>query len=137
MTTLTSGTPAGQLAAARPSRSRLFDRLGINGLLGRADAAGPGVLGARPGRGPPGARGRRRRANPDDRDDSAGAPMGELVDHIVPTHHDDLRRELPRLAELAEKVARVLGERHPERADLRTVFAAFREELALHMLKEE
>src|SRR5262249_49565704 len=48
-----------------------------------------------------------------------------------------LREELPRLSQLAEKVARVHGENHPEMTELVDVFKPFREQLELHMQKEE
>ena len=46
----------------------------------------------------------------------------ELADHIERTHHVFLRRELPRLAELADRVLAVHGDRHPELADVHDTF---------------
>jgi regulator of cell morphogenesis and NO signaling len=69
--------------------------------------------------------------------DGSGATMTELIDHIVSSHHDYLRRELPRLAALARKVEGAHAPRHRELHELREVFDALREELTFHMLKEE
>jgi regulator of cell morphogenesis and NO signaling len=131
--------PVGQLLNERLGRARIFERLGIDGCrdgrkpldrvcqekgldlnevlqaLETCDAE----------------------AGTDDRGDWAGTPLGELADHIVTTHHDYLRRELPRLARHVERVARVHGNRHPELREVREVFAALKEELELHILKEE
>ncbi len=60
-----------------------------------------------------------------------------LCDHIEQTHHAFLRRELPRLSGLIDKVARAHGERDPEVLELRTVFGELRAELEPHMFKEE
>ncbi len=61
----------------------------------------------------------------------------ELVGHIVDVHHALLRRELPRLMMLAEKVARVHGDHAPQCVGIRDVFAGLRDELELHIQKEE
>lgn len=63
--------------------------------------------------------------------------MGELVDHIVETHHAYLKEELPRLSFLVDKVANVHGGAHPELIELRGVFEALRAELEEHTAKEE
>ncbi len=64
-------------------------------------------------------------------------PMSDLVDHIVSTHHSYLREEFPRMTTLTERVAVVHGDRHPELLEVRDVFAMMRNELELHMQKEE
>lgn len=63
--------------------------------------------------------------------------MGERIERIVAVHHGHLRRELPRLQALAEKVAELHGRRHPELGELREIFRSLRAELDSHMLKEE
>jgi regulator of cell morphogenesis and NO signaling len=65
------------------------------------------------------------------------APLSQLADHIVQRHHTYLRRELPRLATLLDRVFQAHRHNHPELAELRRVFAALRTELDEHMLKEE
>lgn len=61
----------------------------------------------------------------------------ELVDHIQNTHHAYLADELPRLLELAQKVARVHGSKEPRLQELAPFFKEFKEELESHMRKEE
>lgn len=63
--------------------------------------------------------------------------LGELCDHIEATHHAYLKRELPRLSAIVEKVAKVHGPAHPELLDLRLVYEELRAELEPHMIKEE
>jgi regulator of cell morphogenesis and NO signaling len=63
--------------------------------------------------------------------------MSALAEHIVAVHHGYLRRELPRLADLLDQVTRAHGERHPELHAVRGVFTSLKEELEMHMLKEE
>ena len=63
--------------------------------------------------------------------------MGELVDHILATHHEHDRREIDRLRALSTKVAAVHGVGHPELARVRSLVAALADELEPHMMKEE
>ena len=65
------------------------------------------------------------------------ARLTDLCDHIQRTHHAYLRRELPRLSDLIDKVVSAHGENQPELGELRQVFAALRAELEPHMFKEE
>ncbi len=61
----------------------------------------------------------------------------ELADHIERTHHTLLRRELPRLAELADRVLAVHGDRHPELSEVHDTFEALRLDLEPHLAREE
>ncbi len=66
------------------------------------------------------------------------APLGELAQHIVATHHAYLKRELPVLSARMDKVQEVHGPSDAETlARMGGVFAALREEMELHMHKEE
>ncbi len=66
------------------------------------------------------------------------APLGELIDHILATYHQSLREELPRLEEMARKVNKVHGPKHPgSLPELLTVYLGLKAELEQHMLKEE
>jgi regulator of cell morphogenesis and NO signaling len=60
-----------------------------------------------------------------------------LIGHILLRHHAYLRSELPRVADLFAKVISVHGERQPVLFQVREIFAALREELESHMMKEE
>ncbi len=69
---------------------------------------------------------------------AADAPLSELVRFIVDHYHAGLREELPRLGQMAAKVLSVHGARHPEvLPELEATFRALREELEMHMMKEE
>jgi regulator of cell morphogenesis and NO signaling len=69
--------------------------------------------------------------------DWSAAYLAALVDHIVEKHHTFLRKELPRLDSLIQRVTAAHGQRHPELLELSHVFAAMASELVSHMLKEE
>lgn len=69
--------------------------------------------------------------------DAASMPLAELVDHIVGTHHTYLRRELPRLGAMTEKVVSVHGDKDARLAEVRHTFLGLSDELTSHMMKEE
>ncbi|WP_135365064.1 iron-sulfur cluster repair di-iron protein [Halosimplex halophilum] len=70
-----------------------------------------------------------------DADDWEG--LADLADHVVETHHDYLREELPALQDLVAKVARVHGENHPELRELEAEFSELAEEMREHIEEEE
>ena len=63
--------------------------------------------------------------------------LGVLAAHIVNTHHAYVRRELPRLTELAEKVVRRHGDTKPELPAIQLKLNELGEELLQHCAKEE
>ncbi|MDR3718902.1 MAG: iron-sulfur cluster repair di-iron protein [Bryobacteraceae bacterium] len=66
------------------------------------------------------------------------APLDELADHILATHHEYLKLELPALGQRMDKVLAVHGSKDRQRLDrMAAVFAALRAELELHIHKEE
>lgn len=66
------------------------------------------------------------------------APLGQLIDHIVDTHHAYLRRELPAIQARLDKVYRVYNQRFgPTLIGLPEAFAELRAELEPHLVKEE
>ena len=65
------------------------------------------------------------------------APVEALVDHILIQYHRPLDHQLPGLQTMAEKVARVHGDKDPRLAQLRGVVTDLVSELQLHMHKEE
>lgn len=69
--------------------------------------------------------------------DAAGMSLTALADHVERTHHAYLKDELPRLAEMAERVARKHGDRDPRLAAVATIVVALTEEMFSHMHKEE
>jgi regulator of cell morphogenesis and NO signaling len=60
-----------------------------------------------------------------------------LSNHIVSTHHAYVKRELPRLAELAAKVVRKHGETQAELPKIQSHLAQLDAELTEHLAKEE
>lgn len=129
----------GQVVVERPSRSRVFERLHIDYCCG--------------GKLPLGAACERAGVSTDDvvaalfesdRDGNGGSEidwsnetLSNLIDHILDAHHAYLRRELPRLSEMAAKVARAHGERFSWVIECRDVLGELRAELESHMMKEE
>lgn len=73
----------------------------------------------------------------DSDDDFTVKSLAEMCDAIEATHHSFLRSELPRLAQLVEKVVSVHGEQHGWLQRLGETFRQLRDELVPHMLKEE
>lgn len=63
--------------------------------------------------------------------------LGSLAAHIVNKHHSYVRRELPRLAELAAKVVNRHGDTKPELPEIQTKVAKISDELTEHLAKEE
>jgi regulator of cell morphogenesis and NO signaling len=139
MTIRDAFTPIGMLVSGHANHARVFERRGIdyccggknslahaceeqgldvNEILRELEASG---------------------AQTDEADDVdwSNATIGELIDHIVATHHAYLHRDLPRLGELVDKVVEAHQVRHPQLRELRTVFHDFKDDLRLHMLKEE
>jgi regulator of cell morphogenesis and NO signaling len=60
-----------------------------------------------------------------------------LVDYIMNNHHQYVRRMIPVITLHADKVASVHGKNHPETIQIADLFLAVREELEMHMMKEE
>jgi regulator of cell morphogenesis and NO signaling len=128
----------GQLVAERPSRARVFERLGIdyccggkhplrdacqrkgldyNAVLAELDQAQTGT--------PAGDR------------NWASASVTDLCNHIEQTHHAYLKQELPRLEFLTTKVAARHGDSRPALREVHKVFMSMKDELLQHMMKEE
>lgn len=131
----------GALVAERPNRGKVLERLGIDyccrGATSLAAACSQRSLDLQ--------QVLRQLAESDLADSTSRAdqpdwmkiPAGALADHIVDTHHVYLRRELPRLAVLIARVAEAHSANHPELAALSRTFADLRQELEMHLLKEE
>ena len=138
MSQIDTTSTVAQLVIERPARSKIFDELGIDYYCGgrktlqqaceekqlQADSVVRQLLEIE------------ETTTPDERDWSQ-ATLAELCEHIVETHHEHLRRELPRLSELTRKVADTHRERHPKWDEVRELYESLRFELQLHMQKEE
>lgn len=69
--------------------------------------------------------------------DLAKYSASRLIQHIVRIHHQSIRQELPRLAEMAGMVADKYGERAPELKPIAAAVEELRVEMAEHISKEE
>ena len=63
--------------------------------------------------------------------------LTELTEHLESTHHVYLKKALPRLVALMDKVHQAHSPRHPELTRLQTVVENLRADLEPHLLKEE
>jgi regulator of cell morphogenesis and NO signaling len=70
-------------------------------------------------------------------EDWTSASLEKLSGHIVATHHAYVKRELPRLVGLAEKVVHRHGDTQAELPLIQTKLALLDEELTQHLGKEE
>ena len=136
---ISSDATVGELVAEVPGRGRVFEQLGIDycccgkqslaaacadrGLALEEVAAHLAVV--------PQAPTARYEVDP------ASLTLTALCDHIVQRYHEPLREDLPRLRELAVKVAGVHGENHPELREVRDIFDELWIELENHMETEE
>ncbi len=133
-------TTVGELASKLPNAAQVFAKYGIDYCCGGgtslADAcnlAGVKVdelVRAIEQAAPQG-------ADSDRTKDYSNMSARGLVDHILGTHHVFTRSELPRLAQLIEKVVSVHGSRHPELSSVQEIFQRLHADLDPHMDKEE
>jgi len=143
MTTTPEATPPavtpdvtlGELVTSRPGAARVLERLGLDYCCG----GGRTLADACAERGVSSAHVIDTVAAEAPEAPEPWAEMGPaaLVDHLEATHHRYLHAELPRLTQLADKVASVHGERHPELLDVATVYGELRADLEPHLMKEE
>jgi len=139
MSTISKNQTVGELVATQPSRSRVFEAFHIDyccgGKRSLAEACGKKgvavdeVLDAL-------ARSDARRAS-GETEDAASMPLDVLCTHIVTRHHAYLREELPRLTQMADKVAAVHGDRDARLSELAETVHELATELGAHMMKEE
>ena len=128
----------GELVAERPSRAKVFERIGIdycckgNVALSKAcEAKGADAA----------AIATELEAQAAHETGGPDAPWRQsvdaLVDHIVSKHHAYLREALPRLEWITDKVAKVHGAHDPRLPKLAAAFQAFSRDTTEHLNKEE
>lgn len=66
-----------------------------------------------------------------------GRSLASLMDHIVEKHHAYCRVEVSRIEPLLDKVVQVHAAAHPELRRIKTLFSELRQELLMHLTKEE
>jgi regulator of cell morphogenesis and NO signaling len=131
-------TTVGEIVAARPLLSRVFERVGIDFCCGgkatlAAACAARGldattfaaVLDAVPF------------GEPESAVDAAAMSLTALADHIERTHHVYVKEELPVLLEQAGRVAAKHGWRDPRLLEIAVIVRVLTEEMFQHMAKEE
>lgn len=136
--TPTIETTVGELVAQRPSRSRVFEKLGIDYCCGGKKplseaCAEKGIdagtvltilLAVED-------------ATTSAEQNWTSATLADLSRHIEQTHHAYLKRELPRLEAIVRRVAAVHGDHHPWLLEFERIYTRFAAEMAAHMMKEE
>ena len=139
MNTITAEKTVGELVRERPGRSRIFEELGIDYCCGGKKPLSEAC--AKKGRNVDEVLEAINEADlagsMEDADDYDVMPLDALADHIVATHHAFLVRELPRMQQMAAKVAKVHGEKDERLGELASVVNALADELSSHMMKEE
>jgi regulator of cell morphogenesis and NO signaling len=136
--TITETTTIGDIASALPSSVRVFQRHGIDFCCGGKKSIGTvcrerglnfaeiaGAIEASNETLEPGTR------------DWSREPLRTLIRHILTAYHQPLHEELPRLQEMASKVARVHGGTAPSLTRLESVVTELSADLLAHMRKEE
>jgi regulator of cell morphogenesis and NO signaling len=63
--------------------------------------------------------------------------LASLIDHIVRKHHTYCRETCLRIDPLLAKVISKHGENYPALGQIQIIFASLRNELAMHLMKEE
>jgi len=136
---LSPDTPVAALVTDQPDRARIFDQLDIDYCCGGDQSLAEAC--------------KKNDLDPDtvvqmlDAATKAGgtadatnwtdAPLGALIDHIVDTHHAYLRRELPRLDTLLQRVTEAHGADVDWLAPVQEVFRMLKADLETHMRSEE
>lgn len=78
-----------------------------------------------------------KRTAPDSSLDDVATRVADLIEHVLRTHHDVERHELPRLVRLAERVARRHGGAHADLIQLASHLRDLADELEAHLEREE
>ena len=133
--TISSELSLAELVVEEPSRSRVFERFGLDYCCGgghtleeacrKRGVAIDEVVAAL------------QLTRPSSEDDWASASVDELVDHIVDVHHARLKEELPRLSRLLANTARAHGGQDARLVEVSSTFETLRTELESHMATEE
>lgn len=130
----------GEIVAAHPFLSRLFEHLGIDyccgGKQSLAAACGDHDLDLDTTLTLLKSAAKTLDATPAEVD-AAAMTLTQLVDHIEGTHHAYLKTELPRLLEMADKVATKHHQRDPRLSEMNTVVQSLVDDMIEHMEKEE
>ncbi len=138
---ITSESRIGDLVAAHPALARLFEKLHIDYCCGgkqtlAAASASRGLESSTVTTLLQAALATNLATGPAEID-AAVMSLTALADHIEATHHAYLKDELPRLVEMADKVAGKHGERDARLTQVAATTLELAEEMICHMQKEE
>jgi regulator of cell morphogenesis and NO signaling len=128
-----------EIAVENPSSIRVFESLGIDYCCGGAKSIDVACLSAGINTDHLLQMLQQARLDAEDRPlrEWTSRTLRELTTHIIENHHGYIRREMPRITALFEKVNLKHGEAHPELFDIEKLFTTIRQELLTHILKEE
>jgi regulator of cell morphogenesis and NO signaling len=137
---LTPESTVGELVAARPLLARVFEKLGVDYCCGGKQSLA--AVCARRGLDLPTMltvleSAAAALATGPVEVDAAAMGQPELCDHIEAVHHAYLKSELPRLVEMADRVAVKHGWRDGRLEEVRAAVRDLAEEMLSHMQKEE
>ena len=137
MNAITENTSLGQIVTDNPLTAHLFHQLGMDfccgGGISLEDACGKKKLNTRdilekleafrtPGQ---------------ELQVTSQTRAQEIIEYIINRFHEVHRSEFPALTYLADKVARVHGDAHPELHRIKALFDDLLDDVQPHMLKEE
>ena len=139
MSTFQATETVGEIVAKSPALSRVFEQEGIDYCCGgkrpleeacQKKGIDPETILAK-------LEAAEQAASEENVVDAAAMSLTSLVDHIIETHHNYLRSELPRLGQMTERVATVHGDKDARLIEIHRTFSAMAAELSSHMMKEE
>lgn len=136
MPTATAKTVA-QIAIETPNAAREFEKLGIDYCCGGKRSLEDACAATNVSIDDVVKRLEAASVTPANTPDFSKMSCTDLTQHIQSTHHAFVREESPRLQQLANKVATKHSEAHPELLQVRDIFGALADELAVHLMKEE
>lgn len=141
MSALSPEMTVGDLVKERPSRSRVFEKLGIDfccgGKMPLSQACAKKKLDVQDVI--------KQLEQDDQQTDAIGTSrldpnamsLTDLADHIQHTHHAYLKQELPRLSAMVHKVASVHGQHHAWTIEIDQIYQRFAEDFQSHSEREE
>lgn len=131
--------PIGEIVAEKLSRSRVFEQYGLDYCCGGQDTLDKACRnkGLDPNEVLTALSESDAKVSDGDSTDWRKAGLTELADHIESTHHVYMKKELPRLNGLMEKVVLAHAERHAELPQVAGTLSALTTELTQHLAKEE
>ena len=137
---ISSARSVGDLATEIPSAISIFERLGIDYCCSgettlyeacRASGANPEEVARELDEA------ERSSGDHSDFRDWSASTLGELVNHILETHHVFTKNELDRLDHLVRRVCAAHGAKHQELLSIQGLFSDLKQELLAHLQKEE